>query len=258
MDYQFIETHCHLDSLRGLPFERILELCKEASIEKMVTIAVSPENLDKVIELAQLHTQIYCTQGVHPHDADQYNAEIHEKIKSNATSKKKVVALGEMGLDYHYNHSPREQQIKVFEQQLDLACELNLPVVIHTREADEDTLQILKNFSGRLSRKGVLHSFTSGSLLAEKAIEEGFYLGFNGIITFKNANDIRKILQMVPTKQILFETDSPYLTPVPHRGKENAPYFLPLVAEKACEVRTESKEEFFKQVYQNSLNFFRI
>lgn len=165
-------------------------------------------------------------------------------------------AVGEIGLDYHYNNSPIDVQKKVFEKQLQLACDLDLPVVIHTREADEDTRDILKNFIPHLKRKGVLHSFTSGRALAEYALSEGFYLGFNGIITFKKAENVQEVVQITPLEQILLETDSPFLTPVPHRGKENAPYYLPFIAQKVAELKGETIEKILPIVYQNSLNCF--
>jgi len=138
----------------------------------------------------------------------------------------KMVAVGEIGLDYHYNNSPPEIQRSAFERQLQIACDQDLPVVIHTRDADEDTKAILKNFSSKLKRKGVVHSFTSTLELAEFVLSEGFYIGFNGIITFKKAENVQEVVKITPVERILFETDSPFLTPVPHTGKENAPFYL--------------------------------
>jgi TatD DNase family protein len=166
------------------------------------------------------------------------------------------VAVGEIGLDYHYNNSPRDIQIAVFEKQLQIACDTNLPVVIHTREADEDTRDILKNFSKNLKSKGVIHSFTSSKELAEFVLAENFYIGFNGIITFKNAINVQDVVKITPIEQILFETDSPFLTPVPHRGKENAPYYLPHIVEKIAELKNISLDILKPQVYQNSFRCF--
>src|SRR5690606_484770 len=178
-------THCHLDYLKSLPFEELLQKIQEAGIEKIVTIGVDPQNLDSVLKLSEEHSQIYFTQGIHPHDAKEIKNEDLEKIRTRA-SLPKMVAVGEIGLDYHYNNSLPDIQKKYFREQLQIAAENDLPVVIHTREADEDTKEILKEFSPLLKRKGVLHSFTSGRELAEYALSEDFYLGFNGIITFKN------------------------------------------------------------------------
>jgi TatD DNase family protein len=253
-----IETHCHLDYLKAEPLEEILKKIKEAGITKVVTIGVDPLNLDKVMELSNAHEQIYFTQGIHPHDAKEATEVEFNKIIARATMPK-MVAVGEIGLDYHYNNSPPEAQRLAFEKQLQIACDSDLPVVIHTRDADEDTKAILKNFSTKLKRKGVVHSFTSTLELAEFVLNEGFHIGFNGIITFKKAENVQEVVKITPAERILFETDSPFLTPVPHRGKENAPFYLPFVAAKIAELKGLNLEELKTQVYQNSLNcFFKL
>ena len=252
---KLIETHCHLDYLKDFPLEEILEKSWQSGIEKIITISVDPDNLEKVLSIANLHENVFCTQGVHPHDSIKITDADLIKIETNAKHPK-VVAIGEIGLDYHYNNSPQDIQRIMFERQLDIASRLNFPVVIHSREADEDTLAILKNFSHKLQRKGVLHSYTSGKPLAEFALSEGFKLGFNGIITFPKATNVREVLALTPIDKILFETDSPFLTPVPHRGKENGPYFLPHVAKKICELKNVSEDILFPQVYQNTVELF--
>jgi TatD DNase family protein len=259
--YKIIETHCHLDYLNkdnGHVLDEIFEKSVQAGVEKIITIAVTPDNLDTVLKLSQDYSHVYCTQGVHPHNASGFNDEVFEKIKKQATKNKKVLAIGEIGLDYYYDNSPREIQIEVFERQLQLACDLDLPVVIHTREAEEDTMSILKNFSKTLKRKGVVHSFSSSLELAEVAIAEKFYLGFNGMCTFKKAQNVRDAVAITPLDQILIETDAPFLTPTPHRGKENAPYYLPFILEKVAEVKGVSPEVVATTVYQNSINLFQF
>lgn len=253
---KYIETHCHLDYLKAFPIEEILRKSKEAGLEKIITISVEPDNLDAVIEIANQYDDVYTTQGVHPHDASKITPEDLIKIKSQAKAHKKVLAIGEIGLDYHYNNSPQEVQRKMFEAQLTIAEELDLPVVIHTRDADEDTLSILKNHSKYLKRKGVIHSFTSGKVLAEYAISEGYKIGFNGIISFPKAENVREILELTPVENILLETDSPFLTPVPHRGKENGPYFLPFVAIKMAQVKKIDLNQMADIIYKNSLELF--
>jgi TatD DNase family protein len=250
-----IETHCHLDYLKALPLEEIRTLIKEAGINKVITIGVDPENLDRVKEISEIYPEVYFTQGIHPHDAKNATDVEFNKIISRA-SLSKMVAVGEIGLDYHYNNSPQDVQKSVFEKQLQIACDQDLPVVIHTRDADEDTKAILKNFSSTLKRKGVVHSFTSSIELAEFVLAEGFHIGFNGIITFKKAENVQEVVKITPPEKILFETDSPFLTPVPHRGKENAPYYLPFVAAKIAELKNLDVEKLKTQVYQNSLNCF--
>lgn len=250
-----IETHCHLDYLKAEPLEEIRKKISEAGITKVITIGVDPLNLDKVKELSDEFPEVYFTQGIHPHDAKEFTETEFEKISTRAVLPK-MVAVGEIGLDYHYNNSPQDVQKEVFEKQLQIACDKDLPVVIHTREADEDTKAILKNFSAHLKRKGVVHSFTSSLDLAEFVLSEGFYLGFNGIITFKKAENVQEAVRMTPVERILFETDSPFLTPVPHRGKENAPYYLPFVAAKIAELKNVDIEQLKNQVLKNSLTCF--
>jgi TatD DNase family protein len=167
-----------------------------------------------------------------------------------------MVAVGEIGLDYHYNHSSQDIQKQVFSEQLELACELGKPVIIHSREADEDMIKILQKFAPKLSRKGVIHSFTSGPELAKAAIEMGFYLGFNGIITFKNAVNVREIVKLCPVDRILLETDAPFLTPVPFRGKENKPSYLPHILEKTAEIKGLPEHTVQDICYQNSMQLF--
>ena len=255
---KLIETHFHLDYLKAFPAHEILAKAREKGVEKFITIAVEPDNLATVRGLAQQFDPVYCTQGVHPHDARKATTSALREIAEYANSFKKCLAIGEIGLDYHYDHSPRETQREVFRQQLDIACQLQLPVVIHSRDADQDTRNILQEFSPGLQRKGVIHSFTAGQELAEFALSEGYYLGFNGIITFKNAHEVRSIVELTPIQQILIETDAPFLTPIPHRGQENGPYYLPLVAEKVAEIKGQNLEELAPVLYQNSQQLFQF
>ncbi|MCO4794216.1 MAG: TatD family hydrolase [Bacteriovoracaceae bacterium] len=250
-----IETHCHLDYLKQDPIDDIIEKSLAVGIEKIVTIAVEPENLDTVLDIARSRDNIFCSQGVHPHEAKLFNDEVLDKIKSRA-SEEKVVAIGEIGLDYHYDHSPREKQREVFEQQLEIASQTDLPVIIHSREAEEDTISILKNHSKKLKGKGVIHSFTSKIELAETAVDLGLYLGFNGIITFKNAENVREALKFCPTEKLLLETDAPFLAPIPYRGRENAPFYLPFVAEHMAELKNLPVEDLLSIVYKNSTKLF--
>lgn len=254
-----IETHFHLDMLKSATREEIVEKAALHNIQKMITISTNPNNLDEVISIASTFSQIYCTQGLHPHEGKEWNDEVKAHVIKNLNTKnKKIVAVGEIGLDFYYSKSPRDEQIKAFEEQLQIAVDFDLPVVIHSRDADEDTIAVLKNFSKTLKRKGVIHSFTSGLDLARFALSEGFYLGFNGIITFKNAENVRDALRITPLERFLLETDSPFLTPDPYRGVENAPYYLPFIAEKIAEVKAVTLEEVLIHAYKNSINLFRF
>ncbi len=250
-----IETHCHLDYLDAEALADTLAQSTAVGIERIITIAVSPANLGRVLELTREAANIWGTQGIHPHEAESYSDEVETLIRSQAADAR-ILAIGEIGLDYHYDHADRAVQRTVFERQLQLAADLDMPVVIHTREADDDTRDILRAFSPLLRRKGVLHSFTSSLALAEYCLAEGFTLGFNGIATFNSADNVREVIAATPLEQILLETDAPYLTPIPYRGRPNAPFYLPLVAEKVAEVKQLEVEAMLAQVYSNSMAQF--
>ena len=250
-----IETHCHLDYLDDEQLKTTLAQAHDVGIERIITIAVSVDNLAKVRALTRTADNIWGTQGIHPHEAESYKPEVDAIIRQRMADER-ILAVGEIGLDYYYDHADRAVQRSVFEQQLQAAADLDMPVVIHTREADEDTRDILQNFSGALSRKGVIHSFTSGLALAEHCLAEGFMLGFNGITTFNQADNVREVVAAAPLQQILLETDAPYLTPAPYRGKPNAPYYLPFIAEKVAQVKRVDVEDLLRQAYQNSLALF--
>lgn len=258
-NHPIIETHCHLDYLKQAAVEAIVQQALAVHVEKIITIAVSPDNLRQVAALAQRLPQVFGTQGVHPHEAsaftDQTEADMRAAFAADQSTRK-LVAVGEIGLDYYYEHSDRKTQRAVFERQLALAATLDLPVVIHSREADEDTQAILQNFAATLKRRGVIHSFTSGMALAEYALSAGWCLGFNGIATFPKAENVREVIRITPQTQILFETDAPYLTPVPYRGKENAPCYIPFVAEQVAQVKGMALDALLPQVYQNSQRVF--
>jgi TatD DNase family protein len=250
-----IETHCHLDYLPPEQLDEVLNKSSSVGVEKIMSIAVSPENLSTVRALASKYPQVWTTQGIHPHDAEKYTDAVDHEICQHINDDK-VLAVGEIGLDYFYEHTDRATQIKVFERQLEIAIENNKPVVIHSREADDDTRGILQNVSKTLKNKGVIHSFTSGLELAEYCLSEGFYLGFNGIATFNKAENVREVIAITPLSQILLETDAPYLTPVPYRGHENAPYYLPFIAEKVAAVKEIEIETLLEAARENANKLF--
>lgn len=256
----YFDTHAHLYSLKERTLEEMLNLATHAGVQKIVTITTAESDFNLNIEIAKKYDFIYTTQGIHPHSASEFKNEIKELILQNIKNYPgKIKAIGEIGLDYHYLLSPREVQIKVFEEFLELASKLKLPVVIHSREADEDMASILQNFRAGLPKiPGVLHSFSSTEELAEKALNLGFYLGLNGIVTFKKAENVRRVALTTPLSQMVLETDAPYLAPIPHRGKENSPHFLPLIAAKIAEIRGQDLNEIISITYQNSFDLFQI
>ena len=194
-DHPIIETHCHLDYLKDRPLSDTLKQSQRVNIEKVITIAVSPENLAAVRELAGSADWVFGTQGIHPHEAETYTDEVEAEIRQHATDDK-IVAVGEIGLDYFYDNADRAVQRDVFRRQLQIACDSDRPVVIHSRDADDDTIAILKEFEHSLERRGVIHSFTSGPGLAQYAIDQGWCLGFNGITTFNKAENVRDIVRV--------------------------------------------------------------
>lgn len=250
-----IETHCHLDYLKSRPIADILAEAQQVGVERFITIGVSPDNQQAVLQLAHQHDCVWGTQGIHPHDARLFNDDVAAEILGNL-SDEKIVAVGETGLDYYYEHTDRPTQQRVFEQQLEWAVSHDLPVVIHTRDADEDTQAILRNFSGRLKRGGVIHSFTSSLALAEFCLAEGFCLGFNGITTFNKAENVREVAAATPMDRILLETDAPFLTPIPYRGRENAPTYLPFIAQTLAKVKEVPVETLLDAAYANSERVF--
>jgi TatD DNase family protein len=253
-----IDTHCHLDYLKDDSLENIINKSHAAGVEKIITISVEPSNFDLVQEITTRFPHVYGTQGIHPHEAKLANAQEYERMRNNIKKNTKIVAIGEFGLDYHYMHSPKDIQLRVFEEQFEMAIDLNMPIVIHTRDADEDTAMILKKYASRLKPRGVLHSFTSTIALAQVGLDEGFYISFNGIITFKAAEAVRDVLRLCPMEKILLETDAPFLAPIPFRGRENAPFYLEHIAAKVAEIKNISIDEVKKQTTENAKKLFRF
>lgn len=224
-----IDSHAHLDSF-GADLDEILVRAAAAGVTHLVTIGASDGLApnEEAVRIAESRPNVWAVVGVHPHDARIVDQEALDTIARLAKSPK-VVAIGEMGLDYHYDHSPREQQQQAFRDFLELARAEKKPVVIHTREADDDTVQILKEARAH-EMGGVIHCFTGGESLARGALDLGFYLSFSGVITFKNAQPLRDIATWAPRDRVLVETDCPFLAPIPHRGKKNEPAFVTYTA----------------------------
>ena len=251
----FIDTHCHLDILESTPEETIIE-AKQAGVQRMVTIAVDEPSLDFVSSTVQEFPAVYGSVGFHPHDASKLTKSLLQKIRQLAEEQHKLIAIGETGLDYHYMNSPAEIQQQAFRKQLQLAVELNLPVILHSREAETDTLNILQEFP--VPSHGVAHSFTSSIEMARTLVEMGWYLGINGIVTFKNAEDLRKVVRWLPLDRLLLETDSPFLAPIPFRGKPNKPAHIPAIATFIAELREISLEELAQQTTANAQRLFNF
>ena len=238
---RLVDSHCHLDHAKFEgDREAAIERAREAGVERLVVIGTGdgPPDLEAGLRLAERYDEIYFTAGVHPHDASKMDGAALEKLRS-LTGHPKLVAIGETGLDFHYDFSPRPQQAEVFEAQLAIAREAGLPVVIHTREAWKETMEILRRH--RVER-GILHCFTGGPDEAREALDLGLHLGFGGVLTFPKSDELRAAAKMTPDDRLLVETDAPYLAPIPHRGKRNEPAFVVETARKLAEVRDTTPE----------------
>lgn len=253
-----VDSHCHLDHKQfGADIDTILCRAADAGINRMLTIGTGegPQDLDCALKIAGQHANVFATVGIHPHDASKADARSFDWLR-DLSREAKVLAVGEMGLDYHYDFSPREIQETVFRQQLDIAREAGKPVIIHTREAWDDTLRILREqWPGRT---GILHCFTGNAQQALEAVDLGFYIGIGGVLTFPKSTELREAAQAVPMERLLLETDAPYLAPLPHRGKRNEPAFTALTAGKLAEVRGCSAEVIASQTSRNFDTLFHL
>ncbi|MCL5022798.1 MAG: TatD family nuclease-associated radical SAM protein [Nitrospirae bacterium] len=255
-----IDTHCHLDMFDDR--DAVIAAAREAGLAAILTIGSDPGSNAVNIEICRRHEKVYAAVGIHPHDAKDFTGETYAQMKAWIDSSppapgaaRKIVAVGETGLDYHYDRSPRDVQRNVFRRHLDLARETGLPVVVHSREAKEDTLALLAD-SG--IRKGVLHCFSGDRETAEKAMEMGLYLSFAGSLTFRNAGNLREIAREIPDDYLLVETDAPFLTPEPLRGKRNTPSFIVHTARRLAELREVSPEDIARITSLNAQRLFRV
>ena len=245
----FIDMHAHLERLEHSP-EEALRLAEAEQIQRVITIATEPNDLAPTLALAEkFYPKVFCTLGVHPHEGVLYTDEAENFIRQNA-GRPEVVALGEMGLDYYYEHSPREPQKEAFRRQLQLASELKLPVEIHTRDAEPDTVEILGEYRGRVT--GLIHCFTGTQWLAEKCLDLGYNISISGVVTFKNADELRKTVSYIPVDRLHVETDAPFLAPVPMRGKQNTPAFMIHTAKLVAQLKGLSLEELADVTTQNA------
>ena len=244
---EWFDNHCHLSEN---PEEEILK-ARKALVAGFINVGTDFETSSEAIEKAKIFPDVWATAGVHPHEARKGIDGIEDLLEdSNA------VAVGEAGLDYHYDHSPREDQKKVFAQQIELANKSGLPLVIHTREAWEDTFKILD--SEGVPKSIVFHCFTGGTIEAKECLERGAYLSFSGIITFKKSESLREAASECPLDRAMIETDSPYLTPVPFRGKKNEPANVVLVGKELAYLQDKSLEEIALATTQNALDFYGL
>lgn len=252
-----IDTHCHLDDKRfDHEREKTLERAREIGVSRFITIGCDIANSVRAMSLAIVHPDVYFSSGIHPHEAAKAPEDFIEQLRAVA-SHPKCVAIGECGLDYHYNHSPKEAQQHVFKSQIQLAHELKKPLIIHVRDAWEDCIAILKEHKQQRT-KTIIHCFTGTLEQAKTMIDLSCVLSISGVVTFKEPGELHEVVTQIPLEHLLVETDSPYLAPIPHRGKRNEPAFVFLVAQKIAELRGILVDEVILQTGKNAQSVFAI
>lgn len=255
-----IDTHAHLnDDKLFLKRDEIIKNAMQVGVTQIFCVGYDLNSSITATNIANEYVQVYSVIATHPHDAKSYSDEVEKEYETLARQNKKIVAIGEIGLDYHYDFSPREIQKEVFEKQIKLADRLALPIVIHTREAWEDTFKILNENKNLINHGGIMHCFEGDVQQAKKAIDMGFCIGFGGSVTFKKNEYLFDILKQIPLSRIVLETDCPYLTPVPFRGKEiNEPKYIPIIAQKIADVLGLTMEEIDKITTENAKRVYKI
>jgi TatD DNase family protein len=234
-----IDSHCHLDSERFADDQTaVIDRAFAGGVEYMMTIGTGdgPPDIEGALRIADRYPRIYATVGVHPHDASKFDDEVGRR-QAALLKHPKVLAFGEIGLDYHYDHSPREVQQAVFAEQMRIAADARLPIVIHTREAWPDTLRLIEQHWKPTGLGGIMHCFSGGPEEAQRSLDLGFHLSFSGVVTFPKSLDIQAAARLCPQDRLLIETDAPFLAPAPHRGKRNEPAFVAFTARKLAELR---------------------
>ncbi len=253
----FIDTHAHLfyPNFNG-EVEQVIERAINAGVEKIIVPATDLATSKQAIDLAEQHDMIYAAVGVHPHDTNEIQSNYLELLE-DFSKHEKVVAIGEIGLDYYYDFSPKEKQIEAFRKQIDLAVKVELPIIVHNREANEDVMNIIREYKNT-SLRAQFHCFAGTTKDAKELISMKHFISFTGNITFKKADSVREVLSNVEIENLLLETDSPFLTPVPYRGKRNEPSNLPLIAEKVAEIHNVGVEDVARTTNYNVFKLFGI
>ncbi|HVS82791.1 MAG TPA: TatD family hydrolase [Pyrinomonadaceae bacterium] len=258
----FIDSHAHIDGPEyDTDREEVIARARDADVTTMLNVGTGDPHsggFERAVELAEKHPEIYAAVGVHPHDAKLFDDRAEQRLLDLVKQSERVIAWGEIGLDYHYDHSPRDVQREVFERQLRRARSLKLPVIIHSREADDDTIAILREELTDYERGGVMHCFGGSVEMARSAIELGFFISFAGNLTFKKAEDLREIARQLPLDRILIETDCPYLSPVPFRGKRNEPARVVETARCLAELHGKELEEIGHITSENFGKLFGV
>ena len=254
-----VDSHAHIQGTEfAADVAQVIRQAQAAGVERIIVVGGAGElsSNDEALELATSYPGLFATVGMHPHDAREVNEEDLKRLQELARDPK-VVAIGETGLDFYYDHSPREIQIELFCQFIHMARQAGLPIVVHNREAQREVAELIRN-EGKRELRGVIHCFTGDYEAAREFLDLGFYLSFTGIITFKKADSLRDVVRKLPLDRILVETDSPYLAPVPHRGKRNEPAFVRFVAETVAQIRGLRMDQVAEATSRNAEELFGI
>jgi len=250
-----IDTHSHINFEEYKEnFDTLLAEIKANEVTKVIIPGVDPSTFEEITDLCKKYEMIYGAVGIHPSEWQTYNDDSEKQIY-NYAKEKKIVAIGEIGLDYHYGADTKEEQKSIFSKQLEIAKNTDLPVIIHDREAHEDTFNILQDFN---LKNVIFHCFSGNTDFAKKCLDKGYYIAIGGVVTFKNAKDLKESAKIIPLDRLLLETDAPYLTPVPYRGKINSPVYLKYIAQEIANIKNIDIEEVKKQTTLNAQRIFNF
>jgi TatD DNase family protein len=249
----WIDVHAHLDKLEEGP-QVAVDTALAAGVSRIITIGTDPSDHPFIVDAVHKWSPyVFGTLGIHPHEAGLWNVDVKKFIKENIQNQR-ILAVGEIGLDYYYKHSDPEVQRRAFREQIELALECDMPVEIHTRDAEEDTVAILKDYAGKL--KGLIHCFTGTQFLADEAVKLGLHFSISGVLTFKNAEPLRAVVKSIPIENLHVETDAPFLAPVPYRGRQNTPAYMIDTAQKLAEIKGITLAELQAHALKNAQKIF--
>lgn len=259
MDTKYIiDTHSHIDMIEDISIKEILNNAEKNSVKKIIIPSADVKSFDRIIELANKYEQVYCMLGVFPEESKTWSDNILDLIRKKVSQNKKIIGIGEIGLDYYWDKTFIDLQKEIFIKQIKLANELNLPINVHDREAHKDTFDIIKEYNDQSKSKVILHCFSGSLEFANECIKEGWFISLGGVVTFKNAKKMKEVAQNIDENFLLLETDAPYLTPHPYRGTTNQPAYTRLVAEEIARLRESSTEHIMETTTNNAYKVFKF
>ena len=256
MNNYFIDTHSHIDMIDDTDLMTIISEAQEVNVKKIIIPSINEDNFESVLSISKKYDNVYCLLGIFPNEVKTWNENTAEKIKTLKQGNSKVVGIGEIGLDYYWDTSYVDLQKDIFIRQIELANELNLPIVVHDREAHKDTFDILQKYNK--NSEVLLHCFSGSLEFSKECINAGYYLAIGGVVTFKNAKKIKDVAINIPLDKLMLETDAPYLTPVPFRGKTNYPKYIPLIAQEIAKLKDIDVNTVMQASTQNAEKVFKI